>query len=246
MTARETFLRARLAIWRTRRDRAAANLKRYEAEIAKKLDQIEALPWPAKLIDVSVHQGTVDFAKVKAAGYAGVYVKATEGEDFRDPNFLRNVRAARAAGLKVGAYHFLRPKVRNGGAPAEIVDFVDALRDAGLGKGDLIPCLDVESTALGPWATKEYARDAINALTVLVPGRPLFYTYPSFLGGTWPSDFNNIAKLWIAHYEVSTPKVVSPWPKYHIWQWTSSGSVPGVAGRCDVNKTPDLKALIAS
>lgn len=60
------------------------------------------------VLDISGHNGEVDFAKVKAAGITGVMLKCTEGDSYLAPKFLPNYKKALAAGLKVGAYHFLR------------------------------------------------------------------------------------------------------------------------------------------
>lgn len=57
-------------------------------------------------IDVSHHHGEIDWAQVAQSGVAFVSVKASEGGELSDPRFLANVTGARAAGLKVGAYHF--------------------------------------------------------------------------------------------------------------------------------------------
>src|SRR3954469_12227006 len=101
-------------------------------------------PEPAKGIDVSNLQGSIDWPAVHKAGYRFAWVKAGEG-DWRDPQFLHNVKAAKAAGLKVGAYQFLRPKAgRSGSQEAEL--FIKRLEEARLGKGDLRPVLDVEAT----------------------------------------------------------------------------------------------------
>jgi lysozyme len=63
--------------------------------------------FPVWGIDVSHHQGTVDWAAVSAGPRIRfAYIKASEGRDFVDPLFARNWREARRAGLKVGAYHF--------------------------------------------------------------------------------------------------------------------------------------------
>ncbi len=60
------------------------------------------------VLDISGHNGEVDFAKVKAAGIEGVFLKCSEGDSYLAPKFLPNYEQALAAGLKVGAYHFLR------------------------------------------------------------------------------------------------------------------------------------------
>src|SRR5687768_1484289 len=61
--------------------------------------------YPIRGIDVSHHQGAVDWKKVEAAGIDFAYIKATEGRDHRDPRFDANWRAAEGA-LARGAYHF--------------------------------------------------------------------------------------------------------------------------------------------
>ena len=60
------------------------------------------------VLDISGHNGAVDFEKVKAAGMEGVMLKCTEGDSYLAPKFLPNYEKALAAGLKVGAYHFMR------------------------------------------------------------------------------------------------------------------------------------------
>lgn len=57
-------------------------------------------------IDVSAHQGAIDWEAVTADGIEFAYVKATEGGDFVDRRFAENWAAAGAAGLDRGAYHF--------------------------------------------------------------------------------------------------------------------------------------------
>lgn len=59
-------------------------------------------------IDVSHHQGRIEWSRVAADGISFTYIKATEGGDFIDPRFRENWHAAAAAGLARGAYHFFR------------------------------------------------------------------------------------------------------------------------------------------
>ena len=68
-------------------------------------------PDPARFpiwgVDVSHHQGPIDWPKVASEPHvAFAFIKATEGGDWTDPRFATNWREARAAGLLVGAYHF--------------------------------------------------------------------------------------------------------------------------------------------
>src|SRR5689334_3908175 len=57
-------------------------------------------------IDVSHHQGVVDWGRVGKSDVAFAILKATEGGDYVDETFTRNLAGAGAAGLVVGAYHF--------------------------------------------------------------------------------------------------------------------------------------------
>ena len=62
----------------------------------------------AKGIDVSVHNGNIDFQKVKAAGYDFVILRAGYGREItqKDSTFEKNYKNAKAAGLQVGAYWY--------------------------------------------------------------------------------------------------------------------------------------------
>ena len=62
--------------------------------------------YPIKGIDVSHHQGAIDWAAVRSGDVAFAFIKATEGGDFVDPQFERNWRESARYGLARGAYHF--------------------------------------------------------------------------------------------------------------------------------------------
>ena len=94
--------------------------------------------YPIHGIDVSHHQGAIDWKKVAGDGVAFAYLKATEGGDHRDRTFARNWREARAAGIAVGAYHFFtfcRPGAEQA---ANVLAVVPAAPDA------LPPAVDLE------------------------------------------------------------------------------------------------------
>lgn len=69
---------------------------------------VERSQFPVKGIDVSHHNGVIDFRKVAADSVDFVIIKATEGVTFRDSCMRRNYEGATAAGLRVGFYHFFR------------------------------------------------------------------------------------------------------------------------------------------
>lgn len=182
-------------------------------------------------IDLSNNNNSVDFHAVYKAGYRFVWLKASEGTTFRDGTFLARVKAARAAGLRVGAYHF----VSAASASSQVDLFVSLISKAGLGRGDLLPVLDVEK----PGVSTLLAGQMVHQLEDRLGVKPMIYTFPAF--ARWPSTF--ACKLWIAHFGVSRPTIPKPWGKYTAWQHSSTAHVPGVGGNCDVNKTPDLGAI---
>lgn len=92
-------------------------------------------------IDVSHHQGVIDWGKVAGAGQAFMVAKASQGISFRDSRFAANVAGARAAGMLVGSYHFA-----NGSAVArEASNYVQAI--AGRQAGEVL-VLDFEGPIL--------------------------------------------------------------------------------------------------
>src|SRR4051794_25361600 len=90
-------------------------------------------------IDVSNHNGVIDWQAVKDAGISFAFIKATEGDAFVDRYFATNMARCRAAGVIPGAYHFYHHDID----PAEQADhFVHVMGP--IHPGDLPPTIDVE------------------------------------------------------------------------------------------------------
>jgi GH25 family lysozyme M1 (1,4-beta-N-acetylmuramidase) len=178
-------------------------------------------------IDVSNHQGLVDFAAVKRAGYAFVFLKATEGVGFTDGMFATDRAKARAAGLVVGAYHF-----SSAGDPiAEANAFCAVV--GSLTTGDLV-VLDWETSAPNPPAWCKAWLDRVSAILGV---KPLIYLNQTERDGfDWTPVVSGDYGLWIAQYDGNQSVPASgKWPTVALKQDTSSGSVPGVAGGVDVD-----------
>ncbi len=94
-------------------------------------------------IDVSNHQGAIDWSLVAASGTRFAFAKATEGRTFIDPMYATNKAGAALGGVVFGAYHFARPDDTANDAVIEADHFVDV---AQLAPGNLLPVLDIEST----------------------------------------------------------------------------------------------------
>jgi lysozyme len=192
-------------------------------------------------IDVSEHQGSVDFAKVKATGIDFVICKTSEGQDFHDKRWTRTrADAIRHAGLKVGVYHFVRPRAGRHGS-VEAKQAVKTAVAAGWGKpGDLRLVADIEVTDLhSPAATHAYLAEFVAEAVELTGHGPLIYTFPSFWTTSMANRSNLGCELWIAHFGVAQPTVPAPWHgKFAIHQHSSTGHVNGVGGDVDLNRVP--------
>lgn len=177
------------------------------------------------LIDVSNAQGNVDWGKVRRAGIQGAWLKATEGSDYNDAYFEANRRRARAAGVRVGAYHFARPEHNT--AKTEADHFCHAIGKPG--RRDLKPVLDMEGFGSESWAHQfsKRVRDNIGVT-------PIFYTYSAWLEEhKFEAPVGN--GLWIANYDgiLHPPLTPKPWKKYVAHQYTDKGAVAGVSGHVD-------------
>lgn len=190
-------------------------------------------------IDVSHWQGTIDWAKVKAAGKTFAFAKATEGIGFKDDHYDRNKAGAMGQGIKFGAYHFARPGSNN---PVVEADWF--VQEMELQRGMMIPAMDLEVTGgLGPTALTTWAKAWLQRVYERTGVRPLIYTSPSFwrnnLNDTrWFAD-NGYSVLWVAHWNTTSPSVPgSNWggKSWTFWQYTSDGTVPGISGRVDLNR----------
>jgi GH25 family lysozyme M1 (1,4-beta-N-acetylmuramidase) len=203
-------------------------------------------------VDVASYQGTPDWAAVAAAGCSVAITKVTEDEGYTNPTFGHNWRGIKANGIIRGAYHFARPDGPQD-ARTEAEYFVSRVALAGGFEAGDLAVLDIESGSgdLGPWAVRFCSR-----VTELVGVRPLVYT------GAWFSDPHGFGDdtelagypLWLAEYPGAEPppgarptRIPAPWSSAVLWQYSSSGRVPGIVGDVDLNRllvTPtELRAL---
>jgi lysozyme len=198
-------------------------------------------------IDVSHHQGAIDWARVAATPRLRfAYVKATEGGDFVDPAFARNWSEARGAGLRVGAYHFFnlcKPGAEQARHFLAVVPRVDPVPGSTpRGEGDrtddtLPPALDLE---LGPPCRRPPPRDAVaREVAVWLDDverahgrRPILYvtreTYDLFLRGREPPG-----PLWVR--DLLAEPALDPGHAWTVWQFWPRGRVAGIAGPVDLN-----------
>lgn len=199
----------------------------------------------AQGIDVSHHQGMIDWPAVATAGISFVFIKATQNS--MDPKFLANVKGAKAAGLLIGAYHYVDDSVTTvdkARVAAQI--FYQAISTAGGPEiFDLPFVMDYESNGnkLSPATVTAVARAFLDEIEGLTGVKPMLYTYPSFIGKF--SGLNQYP-LWIARYSTQAPVDSSGWTGWEFWQYSDGDKggqlpqggrkIPGISGPVDLNE----------
>lgn len=165
------------------------------------------------IVDVSSNQDhPIDWRSVKQAGCVGVVLKATQGLHYVNPFFAGDLKGCDEAGLPVVAYHFATFE----NARAEANFFVKHA-------GARARVLDIEtSTNLG-WATRFLQR--VQKRVGLAPDQTMLYGSASSIPRKGVTSL-----LWIADYGQS------PGQPCDMWQYTQTGSVPGIANAVDVSR----------
>lgn len=191
-----------------------------------------------KVIDVSVHQGNINFKKVKAAGIDGVVIRAGYGKGNSDGHFKENIEGAIAAGIEyIGVYWFSYAyTVEMARREAQYCnDFISPYKD----KLNLGVYFDWEYDSMN------YAKKlGINCNKALITDMCLYfcrkitdlgYKAGYYLNWDYSQNYIDDSKLtayrrWYAWYNSSEPD------NCYLWQYTSSGRVSGISGNVDMNE----------
>ena len=186
--------------------------------------------WPRQGIDVSHHQGSIDWSLLPAQGVDFAYIKATEGGDHKDARFDENWEGARREGVARGAYHFFtlcRPAAEQAANFIKVVPVDPAM---------LPPAVDLEFGG-NCKARPEPAR-LIAELTVFIRLVEAHYRKPVTLYLTREFDAGyevskRIARpLWLRSLVLEPGWGARPWT---VWQASSFRNLAGIRGRVDWN-----------
>lgn len=195
-----------------------------------------------KGIDVSNHQGQINWNEVSRGDVKFAFIKATESADFFDPWFKRNWTEAKRVGLVRGAYHFARPS-QNPDPTVEAYWFLDKIEHELLEVGDIL-ILDAEDDkVVSGTDVSEWYQFWLEIVESIVQFKPLIYTGKWYLD-SWMFKRPDKMKqwpLWLSAYQTTKPPAPSPWSGYEFWQFTDRGTINGVRGNCDVN---DFSGLV--
>jgi len=184
--------------------------------------------YPVRGIDVSHHQGAIDWAKIADDDVVFAYLKATEGGDHRDREFARNWRNARAAGVDVGAYHFFTFCRPGADQAANFIAVVPVDAQA------LPPAVDLEFGGncgrVPDGATMRRELDAFLSPVEAAYGKSaLLYVTPEFLAA-YRAHLPQRA-LWRRSI-LRAPDDAASW---RLWQYHNRGRIDGIDGPVDLN-----------
>lgn len=184
-------------------------------------------------IDISHHQGKIDWGKLRNAMVDRTYlafimVKATEGADHLDDCFEENFKKAKEGGYIRGAYHYWSVL---SSAREQAYFFLDKVK---LEPGDLPPVLDVEAKPEG-MSDEDFQMEVLAWLHIVEDKyhkRPIIYTYYKFKEAYLSDERFDAYPYWIAHYYVPEVQYKGKWK---FWQHTDVGRLPGIKGYVDLN-----------
>jgi len=185
---------------------------------------------PCNGIDVSHHQGVIDWEAVAATNVQFVFLKATEGSTHVDSHFSRNLRGVRKVGIPVGAYHFMNAKSTIAG------QFANFYEHASPEQLDLLPVVDVEWSGVKGWNSRQL-QDSLMLFVRLVEEyygcKPIIYSDLRFFNRHLKGRFDKYP-LFIARYQKEQPQL--PFARrYYLWQSSERGHVAGVNGHVDLD-----------
>jgi GH25 family lysozyme M1 (1,4-beta-N-acetylmuramidase) len=178
-------------------------------------------------IDVSSHQGRVNWNHWWNRGKRFVWVKATEGTGYRNPYFGQQYRGSRSRGFVRGAYHFALPNRSGGAAQARFFS-----RNGGGWRGDgktLPGALDMEYNPYGATcygmsraAMRKWIRSFSRTYHARWDRWPVIYTSASWWNQCVSGDFSSTNPLWVARYASRPGPLPRGWNSWRVWQHGSS------------------------
>lgn len=192
-------------------------------------------------IDVSEHNGALNWAKIKAAGIKFAIIRTGYGKGYTDKQFVNNVKGCIANGIPFGAYHF--SYALNAAGAKKEAEFMLSLLKPYKDKITLPIFFDFE------YDTIRYAKDngvtlgkqAFNDHTVafLEAVKAAGYTPGVYYNLDYKNRFVDASRLggyvqWYAQYNNT-----ASWTGYDLWQYSSSYTISGLSGRFDINVAPE-------
>ncbi|NVO11569.1 MAG: lysozyme [Bacteroidales bacterium] len=191
--------------------------------------KINKFKYPIFGIDISKHNGHINWDKLKDQNIDFAFIKATEGKTRLDPCFQDNLNDAKKIKVKVGAYHFFKFN-RDGAEQAK--NYLSRIKIYNL---DFAPILDVEESGNytnrnNPKLVIKEIRDFINYVEARSSRKVIIYTNEHEYNKYIKDNFNK-NPLWICSLD-EEPPIDRTWT---FWQYAHRGEMEGIKGWVDVN-----------
>lgn len=184
-------------------------------------------------IDVSNWQGYIDYSNVKNEGIDIVYIKASQGSNYKDPYFELNYENAKSNGLKVGVYHYVTAR-----------SITEAEREArffaSIISGKEIDCklaMDFEDFgSLNNSQINEISRAFLEELELLTGKETIVYS--DLFNSQRTFNLSNDYSLWIAYYGnyQELENIQTDWSTWEGQQYEDDGIIDGISGYVDRNR----------
>ena len=186
-------------------------------------------------IDVSHHQGKIEWEKVKKwknKKLDFVYIKATEGATYIDKTYKTNIKEAKENDFLVGSYHYFRTtsSIEN--------QFQNFIKTIDKSEQDLIPLIDVEEKT--NWTNKEFHKNFkafLNMVENYFGQKPMIYTVNSFYNLNLSGKYKEYHFL-IGRYGENAPNMRDK-TSWTIWQFSETGKVKGIPMDVDIDVIND-------
>jgi len=201
----------------------------YKAFFESDTYQVNKFKYPIFGIDISKHNGKINWDKLKNQHLDFVFIKATEGKTRLDPCFKDNLRGARKINVKVGAYHFFKFN-RDGAEQAR--NFLSRINLSNL---NFAPIIDVEESGNltnrnNPKLVIKEIRRFISYVESRSSRRVIIYTNEHEYNKYIKNNFNK-NPLWICSLD-EEPPIDREWK---FWQYAHRGKMDGIKGWVDLN-----------
>jgi len=186
-----------------------------------------------KGIDVSHHQGKINWSLVKTDNVKFVFIKATEGSSFKDPMFRYNLNGCKENNILVGSYHYYRIGTNN---QRQLKNFTMVVKKKDL---NFPPVVDVEyfsNEILHDIKNKKMFVKKIDELSQLIEShygvKPIIYTDVKFYNNLIKNEFDNI--LWISDLKTKKLEYLKN-SQWLFWQYSFRGKIKGIDKDVDLN-----------
>jgi lysozyme len=188
--------------------------------------------FPVQGVDVSHHQGDIDWQRLKCENTQFAYIKASEGVRYKDPKFVANWNGAIRAGVVPGAYHFFT--LCKPGAE-QATNFLTAL--ASVNGGGLPPAVDLEfggncRARPDPEAFAPQLEAFLQELRAATGCSPVLYVTQEFYNFYIAGRFQD-SHFWAR--DVYTRPRLRGRAQWNLWQFANRGRLPGVGTYIDLN-----------